>query len=127
MRCPYCGGHSEFVKLYSVCKRYDGFMRCNDCGREGRLYTSKQNAERSWSMEKMRKRYNKLMCEIGADHMVSDSMSLSDMVAECKYWLECLHEEGSSMYDLKYDEPKLWRSWVGKLKRFIRRFENENS
>jgi transposase-like protein len=53
MNCPYCGGHSEFVKLYSsISKRYDGFMKCQDCGREGRLYTSKQNAVKAWKRGK---------------------------------------------------------------------------
>lgn len=47
LRCPKCGGESEFVKLYPS-KRYDGFMRCKVCGHEGRLYTSKQNAVKNW-------------------------------------------------------------------------------
>ena len=47
LKCPKCGGESEFVKLYPS-KRYDGFMRCKVCGHEGRLYTSKQNAVKNW-------------------------------------------------------------------------------
>ena len=45
-----CGGIPEWVKLW-VSKRYDGFVRCPKCGREGRTYTSKQNAVKSWNKE----------------------------------------------------------------------------
>jgi Zn finger protein HypA/HybF involved in hydrogenase expression len=47
IRCPKCDGPSEFVKLYEK-NRYDGFMRCMNCGHEGRVYTSKQNALKNW-------------------------------------------------------------------------------
>ncbi len=44
-----CGSDNvEFVKLYEK-NRYDGFMRCNDCGCEGRCYTSKQSAVKAWN------------------------------------------------------------------------------
>lgn len=44
-----CGSDNvEFVKLYEK-NRYDGFIRCNDCGCEGRCYTSKQSAVRAWN------------------------------------------------------------------------------
>ena len=68
-------------------------------------------------MEKIRERYNKLMCEIGADHMCSDSYSIPEMVSECKYWLDTLDETG-----MNEDDPKLYRSWTGKLKRFVERY-----
>ena len=42
-----CGGAAEFVKLWE--NRYGGFVRCTECGREGRYYTSKQNAVKSWN------------------------------------------------------------------------------
>ena len=45
----YCGSNNvEFVKLYKK-NRYDGFIRCNHCNYEGRLYTSKQNAIKAWN------------------------------------------------------------------------------
>ena len=43
-----CGGEAEWVKLWES-KRYDGFVRCTKCGREGRTYTSKQNAVKRWN------------------------------------------------------------------------------
>ena len=46
--CPLCGGEAEFVKLFEA-KRYDGFVRCTQCGNEGRGYTSKQNAVKAWN------------------------------------------------------------------------------
>lgn len=45
--CPDCGSEVEWIKLYES-KRYDGFLKCSGCGREGRLYTSKQNAVKAW-------------------------------------------------------------------------------
>ena len=45
--CP-CGGKPEVIKLYES-KRYDCFIRCPECGYEGRLYVSKQGAVRAWN------------------------------------------------------------------------------
>lgn len=45
-----CGGKAEFVKIWKT-KRYDGFVRCTECGREGRYYTSKQNAVKNWNKQ----------------------------------------------------------------------------
>ena len=46
VKCPDCNSVAEYVKLspYS----YEGFIRCPSCGREGRLYSSKANAEKAW-------------------------------------------------------------------------------
>ena len=49
--CPRCGGESEWIKLWDA-KRYDGFIRCTECGHEGRCYTSKQNAVKAWLRER---------------------------------------------------------------------------
>ncbi len=46
-----CGGTAEWVKLWES-KRYDGFVRCTKCGREGRTYTSKQNAVKYWNKKR---------------------------------------------------------------------------
>ncbi len=45
-----CGSPAEFVKLYKT-KWYCGFVKCPKCGAEGRCYTSKQNAVKSWNKE----------------------------------------------------------------------------
>ena len=72
-------------------------------------------------MDKIRKRFNELMGCICWEHLCSDSISLEEMVYECKYIL--------SMYcdpDCTYRDDygyKVWKSDVGKLKRFIARYE----
>lgn len=43
-----CGAQAEFVKLYET-KWYDGWVQCPKCGRESRMYTSKQNAVKAWN------------------------------------------------------------------------------
>jgi hypothetical protein len=74
----------------------------------------------------MKERYRKLMNEIGCESSAdkADSMTPEEMVKECKYRLEGYYEEGNSYYDMKYDEPKRWKSETEKLKRFIKRYEN---
>lgn len=77
------------------------------------------------------KRYNGIMCELGYDHVTigewdsegTENWNLADMVCEAQYILECYHEEGHCLYDMKYDDPKCWRSETGKLKRFIERYK----
>ena len=48
-RCS-CGGTPEVVKLYPS-KRYDCFIRCTKCEREGKVYVSKQGAVNAWNRE----------------------------------------------------------------------------
>ena len=45
--CP-CGGKATLIKLFDS-KRYDCFVRCDKCGAETKLYTSKQNAVKAWN------------------------------------------------------------------------------
>lgn len=95
--------------------------------------------------QKIIKRYNKLMYELGWEHKTigeSDSengypdipendknlaWNIRDMVAEADYLLSCYNEEGHNLNEMKYsDDPeirKTYRSDVGKLKRFIARYE----
>ena len=42
-----CGGEAELIKLRP--KSDSCFFRCKECGREGRAYTSKQNAIKGWN------------------------------------------------------------------------------
>jgi hypothetical protein len=73
--------------------------------------------------ERFRKLMNEIGCESSADN--ADIMTPEEMVKECKYQLDNYYSEGSSYYDLKYDEPKLWRSQTEKLKRFITSVERK--
>lgn len=66
----------------------------------------------------MEERFKKLMCELGWDHRVKESMSLAYMVSECEYLLDMYCSDATGLRDADY---KLWRSYVGKLKRFIER------
>lgn len=76
--------------------------------------------------EKLRERWNRLMGEVGYDHLMIEEgvvVPTHKMISEAKYILECYHSEGSSYYDLKEDDPKTWRSHVGKLSRLIKKLE----
>lgn len=80
-------------------------------------------------MENLRNRWNNLMGEVGYDHLMieaEDVVQISWMIKEAKYILECYYEEGNSYYDLKEDDPKVWRSHVGKLSRMIKKLEGMN-
>ena len=48
-----CGAEPELVKLFEA-KRYDCFVRCPQCGKEGKVYTSKQNAIKAWNRDNPR-------------------------------------------------------------------------
>lgn len=43
-----CGNKPEFVKLFKK-NRYDGYVKCPNCGKETKTYTSKQNAVKAWN------------------------------------------------------------------------------
>ena len=45
--CPRCGGESEWIKLWDK-NRYDGFIRCKNCGHESRTYVDRKTAVKSW-------------------------------------------------------------------------------
>lgn len=46
-RCV-CGAEPEIVKLFEFARRYDCFVRCPQCRKETKAYTSKQNAVKAW-------------------------------------------------------------------------------
>ena len=72
----------------------------------------------------MKERYKKMMNELGFESSAdkADEMSNEEMIKECEYQLEKYYSEGDSHYDLKHDEPKMWKSETDKLKRFIKRY-----
>ena len=75
----------------------------------------------------MKERYIKLMNELGFESSAdnADNMTPEEMVKECEYRLEGYYAEGNSYHDLKYDEPKAWKSETDKLKRFIKRYNEK--
>ena len=87
------------------------------------------------NMESALKRYNNLMYDLCREHntigqLLSENTSewnLRDMVAECDYELSTYYEVGHVNEEMRHsddqDERKLWRSEVGKLTRFIKRYE----
>ena len=84
-------------------------------------------------MKKIIERYNKLMMELGYEHCTiatylsenTDNWNLRDMVAEADYWLSTFYDANHLNYILKYYNVKMWRSFVGKLQRFISRYKDE--
>lgn len=49
----------------------------------------------------------------------------TDILKEAKYLLSTYYEDGHMNEELKDESPKVWRSDVAKLKRFIARLEKE--
>lgn len=43
-----CGGTPMFEKLFPR-NNHCGFVRCPECGKETKVYTSKQNAVKAWN------------------------------------------------------------------------------
>lgn len=79
-------------------------------------------------------RFNKVMWIIGCEHLHLEMGELDDrpvyydvqhgvtigwMIDEAEYWLSCYYEPGHVRCDDKRDDPKMWRSETGYLKRLI--------
>ena len=47
-----CGGNGKIIKMFPS-KRYDCFIKCDKCGIETKVYTSRQNAIKMWSKGKV--------------------------------------------------------------------------
>ena len=81
------------------------------------------------------RRYNDLMERLGYEHSTigtkysedTEAWNLRDMVAEADYTLSCYYEEGHCNEEMRHsfyeEERKMWRSEVGRLKRFIEAYE----
>lgn len=80
------------------------------------------------------KKYNEIMMSIGYEHNQigtefseeTDNWNLRDMVAEMDYTLSTYYEEGHVNHDMQYDGSdwkKMRVSEIGKIKRFIKRYE----
>ena len=82
-------------------------------------------------IEKATKRYNSIMTDNGYEHNTigtglsegTENWNLRDMVAEADYVLSTFYESGHSNAELKDEDPKEWRSMVGRLQRFINAYE----
>lgn len=85
---------------------------------------------------KIIKRWDRIMSDIGCEHLtIEDSLSeitkipehynvqkgisVAWMTKEAEYWLSCYYESGNVRCDDRADEPEIWRSETGKLKRLI--------
>lgn len=51
-KCSKCGGEAEHIKLWKT-KRQECFIRCKGCGRETKVYASKQGAVDAWNSGKV--------------------------------------------------------------------------
>lgn len=80
------------------------------------------------------KRYNGIMVDLGYEHECfgpeyecardddNSRWNLKDTVANMDYYLSTYYESGHSNEMLREDEPDVWRSHVGKMKRYIARY-----
>lgn len=89
--------------------------------------------------DKVVDRFNRVMDTIGVEYMMindklselaihpeyygsGDTIKVTWLLSEAKYWLSCYYEDGNCRSDDRYlgaDEYKRWRSEVGKLKRLV--------
>ena len=81
------------------------------------------------------KKYNDIMYSLCYEHNTigqplsenTSEWNLRDMVAECDYVLSTYYEAGHSNEEMRHnhdeDECKTWHSDVGRLRRFIKRYE----
>ena len=79
-------------------------------------------------MDNIIKRFKNLMYSLSLEYIAeeADTMSLKDMVKECKYWLDCYNEPGNTLYDMRYEDNysrKKWTNDTNRLKRFIKKYE----
>lgn len=86
--------------------------------------------------ETAKKRFNGIMMAICCEHMTIGTSfseepqlkSIKEMVAECEYQLSCYYEGGHSRAEMREEgkeERDRWRSDVGKLKRFIDAYQED--
>ena len=79
------------------------------------------------------KRYNNIMEELGYEHNTigtslsedTEGWNLRDMVAEMDFTLGTFYESGHCNEDLRHgsdEEKKYWKSYVGKMSRFIKHY-----
>lgn len=93
-----CGGEAEHVKIWET-KRQHCFIRCKKCGRETKVYTTKQNAVKAWNGEWHLSRF--LLCPVcGEKTEVLDSRSDCESVKRKRKCLEC----GYRFYTVEIDE-----------------------
>lgn len=85
-------------------------------------------------IETATKRYNNLMDELCREFVTvgtpyaegTEGWNVRDMVAECDYWLSTYYEDGHLNGEMRYgdaEDRRRWRSEVGKLERFIKKYE----
>lgn len=87
------------------------------------------------NMESAIRRYNDLMYYLAREHNTigeplsehTENWNLRDMVAECDYELSTYYEGGHMNEEMRRsddpEERKIWRAEVGRLTRFIKRYE----
>lgn len=83
-----------------------------------------------------KQRYNKIMFELGNEHKTietefsqnTETWGIAEMVKECKYQLDMHLSDGTNYNDMKYDDDpeirKQYKSEVGKLTRFIKKYQD---
>lgn len=75
-KCAKCGGEAEHIKLFDS-KRSECFFRCTSCGRETKVYASKQNAIEAWNSGKLTLT-DKDMIELLRGRALAGRMSVQD-------------------------------------------------
>lgn len=75
----------------------------------------------------LQQKYNKLMNSLCLEHLTIGTMysqgtegwGKEEMIKEVKYQLSLYYQWGTSVGDMREDDPATWRKEVGRLKRFL--------
>lgn len=107
VKCPECNSVAEYVKLSQY--SYEGFIRCPSCGREGRLYSSKANAEKAWYRIEPVDRCKEIKCTGCGGIAEFVELTEKNKCGRCRGYIKCpsCGKEGRTYYD-RYGAVKAW-------------------
>ena len=75
----------------------------------------------------LQQKYNKLMNSLCLEHLTigttysqgTEGWGKEEMIKEVKYQLSLYYQWGTSVGDMRADDPTTWKKEVGRLKRFL--------
>ena len=75
----------------------------------------------------LQQKYNKLMNSLCLEHLTigttysqgTEGWGKEEMIKEVKYQLSLYYQWGTSVGDMREDDPTTWKKEVGRLKRFL--------
>ena len=111
--CSKCGGEAEHIKIWES-KRSECFFRCKSCGRETKVYASKQGAVDAWNSGKLTLT-DKDMIELLEIRALTGRMSVQDkqIMLEAASRIEKLADDNAELEAIVVLRSK--REWYTKF------------